>query len=102
MANTFSFSTYSSLVVMLMLLLGRTVSASTDLSDESYYYNHRHYCPSALKTIKAMVKEAIRQDPRMGASLLRLHFHDCFVNVSIFPSLIKLEWTSCNNYFLIN
>ena len=70
MANTFSFSTYSSLVVMLVLLLGGTVSASSNLSDESYYYNHRHYCPSALKTIKAMVKLAIRQDPRMGASFV--------------------------------
>ncbi|XP_020087300.1 peroxidase 4-like [Ananas comosus] len=27
-----------------------------------------------------IVEQAIEQEPRMGASLLRLHFHDCFVN----------------------
>ncbi|XP_059430753.1 peroxidase RIP1-like [Corylus avellana] len=37
-------------------------------------------CPKALPTIKAVVKSAIVREPRMGASLLRLHFHDCFVN----------------------
>jgi len=39
-------------------------------------------CSQALPTIKSIVKQAIIREPRMGASLLRLHFHDCFVNVS--------------------
>ncbi|CAK9314612.1 unnamed protein product [Citrullus colocynthis] len=42
------------------------------------FYNK--VCPKALSTIKSVVKNAIRREPRMGASLLRLHFHDCFVN----------------------
>ncbi|XP_057953305.1 peroxidase RIP1-like [Malania oleifera] len=37
-------------------------------------------CPSALPTVKMVVERAIQNEPRMGASLLRLHFHDCFVN----------------------
>ncbi|KAF8728614.1 hypothetical protein HU200_017879 [Digitaria exilis] len=37
-------------------------------------------CPAALPTIKRLVEEAVAAEPRMGASLLRLHFHDCFVN----------------------
>ncbi|KZV17576.1 cationic peroxidase 1 [Dorcoceras hygrometricum] len=37
-------------------------------------------CPQALPAIKRVVFEAVRQEKRMGASLLRLHFHDCFVN----------------------
>ncbi|EEE59028.1 peroxidase P7 [Oryza sativa Japonica Group] len=37
-------------------------------------------CPAALPTIKRIVEEAVAAEPRMGASLLRLHFHDCFVN----------------------
>ncbi|GJN31408.1 hypothetical protein PR202_gb19803 [Eleusine coracana subsp. coracana] len=37
-------------------------------------------CPAALPTIKRIVEEAVAVEPRMGASLLRLHFHDCFVN----------------------
>ncbi|KAF5750753.1 Peroxidase superfamily protein [Tripterygium wilfordii] len=37
-------------------------------------------CPSALATIKSGVNTAVSKEARMGASLLRLHFHDCFVN----------------------
>ncbi|KAL8142278.1 hypothetical protein V2J09_015310 [Rumex salicifolius] len=29
--------------------------------------------------IKFTVRSAVANEPRMGASLLRLHFHDCFV-----------------------
>ncbi|XLU99072.1 hypothetical protein S245_013412, partial [Arachis hypogaea] len=36
-------------------------------------------CPNALSTIKSAVNSAVAKEARMGASLLRLHFHDCFV-----------------------
>jgi peroxidase len=29
------------------------------------------------------VQNALKTEMRMAASLLRLHFHDCFVNVSL-------------------
>uniref|UniRef100_A0A7C8Z720 Peroxidase n=1 Tax=Opuntia streptacantha TaxID=393608 RepID=A0A7C8Z720_OPUST len=37
-------------------------------------------CPNALSTIQSAVQSAVNNESRMGASLLRLHFHDCFVN----------------------
>nr|ASV46335.1 peroxidase [Lilium regale] len=37
-------------------------------------------CPSVFSTIKPVVQSAINTEARMGASLLRLFFHDCFVN----------------------
>ncbi|KAI3833484.1 hypothetical protein MKW92_046001 [Papaver armeniacum] len=37
-------------------------------------------CPEALPTIKKVVADAVNREGRMGGSLLRLHFHDCFVN----------------------
>ncbi|KAJ4753848.1 Peroxidase [Rhynchospora pubera] len=37
-------------------------------------------CPQALPTIQTLVEAAVADEPRMGASLVRLHFHDCFVN----------------------
>ncbi|XP_024927098.3 peroxidase 4 isoform X2 [Ziziphus jujuba] len=43
----------------------------------------KHYsktCPNALSIVKAGVIAAIKKETRIGASLLRLHFHDCFVN----------------------
>ncbi|VFQ99891.1 unnamed protein product [Cuscuta campestris] len=36
-------------------------------------------CPRALEIVKSVVAKAVFEDPRMAASLLRLHFHDCFV-----------------------
>ncbi|XP_061368523.1 cationic peroxidase 1-like isoform X2 [Gastrolobium bilobum] len=36
-------------------------------------------CPNVLSTIRMAVKSAVNNEARMGASLLRLHFHDCFV-----------------------
>ncbi|KAK4767443.1 hypothetical protein SAY86_015193 [Trapa natans] len=37
-------------------------------------------CPEAEAIIFARVEEAVIKEPRIAASLLRLHFHDCFVN----------------------
>lgn len=52
-------------------------SASAQLSNQNYYEKG---CPKALQTIGSAVKSAVANESRMGASLLRLHFHDCFVN----------------------
>ncbi|XP_040996266.1 peroxidase P7-like [Juglans microcarpa x Juglans regia] len=37
-------------------------------------------CPKLFSTVKSTVQSAISKETRMGASLLRLFFHDCFVN----------------------
>lgn len=49
---------------------------SADLSSDYYEKS----CPKAMYTIKNAVANAVTNERRMGASLLRLHFHDCFVN----------------------
>ncbi|XP_016501835.2 peroxidase 72-like [Nicotiana tabacum] len=36
-------------------------------------------CPQAKEIIKFIVANAVAKEARMAASLLRLHFHDCFV-----------------------
>jgi hypothetical protein len=38
-------------------------------------------CPHVYDTVRRVIQEARASDPRILASLLRLHFHDCFVNV---------------------
>jgi len=43
-------------------------------------------CPNTLYTIQTAVRSAVAKENRMGASLLRLHFHDCFVNASVAKS----------------
>ncbi|KAH9612706.1 hypothetical protein KSS87_000861 [Heliosperma pusillum] len=37
-------------------------------------------CPQALSIVKQGLDEAIKNEARVGASLLRVHFHDCFVD----------------------
>lgn len=70
---------------VLLLLLSFGVS-SAQLS--SNYYAST--CPTALSVIRNVVKNAVVKEHRMGASLLRLHFHDCFVNAcSLSLSQIK-------------
>ncbi|CAM0957801.1 unnamed protein product [Alopecurus aequalis] len=36
-------------------------------------------CPDAYKIVQGVLVEAHKSDPRIFASLIRLHFHDCFV-----------------------
>ncbi|KAL3733094.1 hypothetical protein ACJRO7_022593 [Eucalyptus globulus] len=50
--------------------------ASAQLSPDFYASS----CPSARSIIQDAVSTVVSSEPRMGASLLRLHFHDCFVN----------------------
>ena len=38
-------------------------------------------CPALQAVVRRGVARAVRREPRMGASILRLFFHDCFVNV---------------------
>jgi len=68
----------ASLVSSALLLLCLAAVASAQLSSTFYDTS----CPNALSTIKSGVDAAVAQEARMGASLLRLHFHDCFVQAS--------------------
>ncbi|XLR51805.1 hypothetical protein S83_002477 [Arachis hypogaea] len=72
------------ILLCLMLMKASSTSANGDgdgdsgcpLGSDTYQYS----CPEAEAIIFSWVEQAISQDSRMAASLLRLHFHDCFVN----------------------
>lgn len=56
---------------------------SNDYSSlSSYFYDYS--CPQANDIVISVLENAIAREPRMAASLLRLHFHDCFVQVCTF------------------
>ncbi|VVA16437.1 PREDICTED: peroxidase [Prunus dulcis] len=68
----------SFLVIICFVVVAATSMMPTSAKLSSGFYNK--VCPQALPAIRKVVKRAISHEPRIGASLLRLHFHDCFVN----------------------
>ncbi|KAG0498989.1 hypothetical protein HPP92_003289 [Vanilla planifolia] len=69
-------ASFSSLVLPFTVIIASLVPSIAQLNPD--YYNK--LCPQALSTIRTTVEQAVARERRMGASLLRLHFHDCFVN----------------------
>lgn len=56
------------------------------------YYDHS--CPKAKEIVKSIMAKAFAREARIAASILRLHFHDCFVQVN-FTSLLLSFLTLC-------
>lgn len=71
-----SSSTYFFAVISFLWLLAFTSSINAQLTP-TYYARS---CPKLHNVVRATMIRAIAKDPRMGASILRLFFHDCFVN----------------------
>ncbi|KAI6701697.1 hypothetical protein NL676_016021 [Syzygium grande] len=69
MASTSCFAIVSSMLVLLCM------SCHAQLS--STFYDKS--CPGALDAIRTSIRTAVSRERRMAASLIRLHFHDCFV-----------------------
>jgi len=69
---------YQNLIVGLVLvLLGLSpIRVRSQLSPDFYQKS----CPNVFNIVRYQVFKAMQNETRMGASLLRLHFHDCFVN----------------------
>ncbi|XP_021296930.1 peroxidase 4-like [Herrania umbratica] len=70
-------SSSSSKFLLTLLLLVLALGSSNAQLSTNYYSKT---CPNLFPTVKFTVHSAIMKEARMGASLLRLFFHDCFVN----------------------
>ncbi|KAK7301602.1 hypothetical protein RJT34_12469 [Clitoria ternatea] len=73
---TSPFGSSSTGIVVLLLILTGLGTSSAQLSEN--FYNKK--CPIVFKSVKSVVKSAVAKEPRIGASILRLFFHDCFVD----------------------
>ncbi|BFG22951.1 hypothetical protein CerSpe_092250 [Prunus speciosa] len=66
----------SFMAILTLALLLHMATSIAQLSTNFYSSS----CPRVFPAVRTTVQSAIRNEARMGASLLRLHFHDCFVN----------------------
>ncbi|CAK8539558.1 unnamed protein product [Lathyrus sativus] len=64
------------LLILIAILSNIHTMKSSELLVHEYY---KEKCPLAEEIVRHNMEVAIFKDPRLAASLLRLHFHDCFV-----------------------
>jgi peroxidase len=65
-------------VVLLMELIAGGYRFGADgLSMNYYVFN----CPLAEPIVRSTVSSALQSDPTLAAALVRMHFHDCWIQV---------------------
>lgn len=78
----------SCIIPIIVVLMVFSMESQAQLS--STFYDGT--CPNALSTIRTSIRQAVSRERRMAGSLIRLHFHDCFVQGC--DASILLEQTS--------
>ncbi|XP_024523223.1 peroxidase P7 [Selaginella moellendorffii] len=85
---SFSFPSSSIAVFLFLAVLLLSICRSTSADDQQQQQQqellvpgfYHSTCPQLQDIVQAGVEKAVENETRMAASLLRLHFHDCFVN----------------------
>ncbi|CAA7031986.1 unnamed protein product [Microthlaspi erraticum] len=70
------------LIAILVLIVALSLQGDNNNAVEAQLTTNFYStsCPNLLSTVQSTVKSSVNGQPRMGASILRLFFHDCFVN----------------------
>ncbi|XP_021714586.1 peroxidase 72-like [Chenopodium quinoa] len=77
MAKSMSYCVVLALLALAVVPL--CFSSKTQQGGYLYPQYYDHSCPQVQQIVKSVVAQAVARERRMAASLLRLHFHDCFV-----------------------
>ena len=77
-------------LVVLVVILGLNWLAETQEGLKTGFYSSS--CPKAEAIVRSTVESHFNKDPTIAAGVLRLHFHDCFVQVLhlLLPCLLIL------------
>jgi len=83
-----SLSSSSIVLLAVVYLFAASLETSSAQLTTNFYSSS---CPQLFSTVKSVVQSAINKEARMGASLLRLFFHDCFVNVNFIITFLLFD-----------
>ena len=78
-------SAFVGLAIVLSFLAG---TANAQQLSANFYSTS---CRNLSSIVRSGMVSAVRKEPRMAASILRLFFHDCFVNVSNHTAVLTLD-----------
>jgi len=79
-----------SFFVIVSILSLFAFSSNAQLSSTFY----ARTCPNLQAIVRRTMIQAIRTEARIGASILRLFFHDCFVQVNLATPLCTFDLSS--------
>ena len=68
-------------LVLVALLAAATAQAQGSLEPKLRYGFYKRLCPYAEDIVREAVRNATNVNPGLGAGLIRMAFHDCFVQV---------------------
>ncbi|KAL5765151.1 hypothetical protein ACOSQ2_017745 [Xanthoceras sorbifolium] len=87
-------------IATILFFIFMVFKASTAQLSPTFYAKT---CPNVSSIVRGVVEQTQRNDPRIGAKLIRLHFHDCFVNADGIQSEKKaLSNLSARGYEVID
>ena len=71
-------------LILVLLIVSNVLGVSQGQLRVGFYSKT---CPNAESIIRKVVQKTVANSPRNAAIMLRLQFHDCFVEVSIYFSI---------------
>ncbi|PWA96027.1 heme peroxidase [Artemisia annua] len=71
-------SSFNKMGILLIILLAAMTNIAQGQGTQVGFY--RTTCPRVESIVQSAVRQAVRSNPTMAPGLLRIFFHDCFVN----------------------
>ena len=84
--------------MLVMIILFKFLIGFTEAQLKVGFYNK--VCPAAETVVANVVKDATKSNSQTPAAMLRLHFHDCFVEV-LSLSLCLYIYSFAANYYIL-
>ncbi|KAL9661567.1 hypothetical protein QQ045_026391 [Rhodiola kirilowii] len=72
-----NYGDYLAMAVVLVAAVALLIGSSQAQLSSTFYATS---CPNVSSVVLGVIQQAETSDVRIGAKLIRLHFHDCFVN----------------------